>query len=226
MNRVARLLVAYGLLSSLFACQTVGRQEAPPLPETAQAAFAPCYPKDGAVSLQVFSSDAFRGAVEAEWAALPNGDWDILATAATGQTVLSGTRRGDHVNFAGPLAPKVPKIAILEDGFLALDGNLLGIKASEVPCFLAFALPKTWVALADAVTKAKGGANLAFSDDVRQMHVKIPTLAASRTNCAEVIWQHHLILSHSLTFCFVSERQGTLSGLGDYTLKWVKLDER
>jgi hypothetical protein len=225
-----RALLVLAVALALQGCQTTGPQAEVRLPAVMEPLFTKCLPGDGASSMQLFEDGKLLGSVDAEWVAKANGDWDIEVTNTVGQSVLKLVRRGDGIASSGTLAAKAPKFGVRPSGFLDVDGHLVAVKASEVPCFLGFGFPRSWLKIADGMSVGEHETTVSFDDAVRDIEVDAKGLGDRKeaSACAVLTWRKFLFLHHELTWCRAlgGARVAELSGLGDYTLKWVKLDDR
>lgn len=223
-----RTLLVLGLL--LQGCQTTAPSGDVKVPAVLDHLFIPCQPGDGATTLQVFDSGHLLGSGEAEWIAKGPGTWDVEVSSAVGSTMLKLQRRTGEVKAEGKLAAKVPKLAVNGNGFLEIDGHFVGLKADEIPCLLNFGLPRPWMTQAAALELSDRRTVVDFVEPSRTMTVTATDLG-NRTRekvCTELSWRSFLWFHDSLTWCQApsGKREATLSGVADYSIKWVKLDDQ
>jgi hypothetical protein len=212
----------------LAGCQTMPPAKPVSLPVIIQPLFQLCMPGDGATTLKAFQSGNLLGSAETEWIAKADGSWDIEVSNVVGQVMLTLHRSGNEIEATGPLAPKLPRIQVDAAGFLSMGGHRVAIKADEVPCMLAFSFPRGWLPDAVSVDAGATAVEVDFADGARTMELEAKNLGKQESACATVSWPSFLMFHHHLMWCaqLTGLRQGSLSGLEDYSLQWVRIDER
>lgn len=229
--RLSRDLLGAAALALLAAgCQTGGPREEVKVPAVLDPLFTPCLPGDGATTLQVYDGGQLLGSGEAEWLAKPQGDWDVEVSNTVGQTMMKLSRRPHVLRADGKLASRLPKLGITDKGFLEVDGHLIGLKVDEVPCLLNFGLPRGWMNQAYGLEQSDRRTVVRFEDSVRTMRVTATDLGNRQKErvCTELRWRTFLWFHDQLTWCQApsGKREATLTGVGDYSIKWVKLDDQ
>ncbi len=214
----------------LVGCQTVAPSGDVKVPAVLDPLFIPCQPGDGATTMQVFDGGQLLGSGEAEWLAKAPQVWDVEVSNAVGQTMLKLARRTGGVTADGKLAGKVPKLSVNGDGYLEVDGHLVGLKADEIPCLLNFGLPRPWMTQVANLEVSDRRTVVDFVDAVRTMTVTATDLGDRNKErvCTELTWRSFLWFHDTLTWCQApsGKREATLTGVGDYSIKWVKLDDQ
>lgn len=219
------------LLALLTACATTLPDEPVAVPAMLQPIFQPCAPGDGAATMQAFQSDQLLGSSEVEWVAKANGDWDVEVTNALGVPVLKLKRTGMKLAISGQLAAKLPKLGIEKSGFLVVDGNKVGIRAMEVPCMLAFRLPRGWMNRIASRDDEGLDVHLSVAEEGRDLDLTarhITDAVKNGTLCARFAWKTMLFFASSLDWCQTvasKQQEATLRGIEDYALKWVPINE-
>ncbi len=225
-----RVFAALLILWGVSGCQTMPTRHDIKVPAVLDPLFILCLPGDGAMTLEAFDDGQVLGSGESEWVAQATGDWDLEVSNSVGQAMLKVARRGESIRPEGRLAAKLPEFGVDSHGFLEVDGHLIGVKADELPCMLNFGLPRAWMALADDLEISGSTAKLHFSDEVRSIAVTAKALGQKGKErvCTELTWRTFLWFHDTLTWCESpwGKPEATLSGIRDYSLKWVKLDER
>jgi len=219
--------VAAGALAG---CQTIGGAPTQArLPAVLEPYFATCTPGDGAAAAQVFADGSLLGSAQGEWVAKAKDSWEAVIETPLGNTLLTVVRSGATLTTQGPLAQRLPQLAVGEAGFLEIEGVRSGLRADEVPCLLDFKLPAAWRPLLQEV-EGKGSKIVAhFADAHRDIDL---TAIRDRVGlgevCAVVSWRRFLVFKSSVSYCLPGGRtkQAVLSGVGDYSLTWVRLDEQ
>jgi len=211
-------------------CVHTGSQEAPQVPAVLQPLFMSCAPADGASAMQIFQGDSLLGSVEVEGLAKAGGDWDVEATNAVGLPVLKLSRRGAKIAASGGLAGKLPRLSVRKDGFLLVDGHMVGIKATEIPCLLAFRLPRPWFERLTDVDTEGGRIVLGVEEKSRDIEIVAKGLAESKATaqvCSQLSWTRLLVFTSELHWCqsVTGRQEATLRGVEDYALKWTRIDE-
>jgi hypothetical protein len=200
------------------------------VPAVLDPLFILCVPGDGATTLQVFDSGQLLGSGEAEWLAKVPGEWDVEVSNAVGQTMLKLQRRPGGVKAEGKLAAKVPQLGVDPKGYLVVDGHQIGLKADEIPCLLNFGLPRGWMNQTTGLSVSDRRTVVDFADPVRTMTVTATDLGVRSKEkvCTDLSWRTFLWFHDTLTWCQApsGKREATLTGVGDYSLKWVKLDDQ
>lgn len=225
-----------GLLAALAGCQTGAPKEPVSIPVVLQPLFETCYPNDGAMTLQVFKADGILTSLDLAWKAEPDGDWELEVANAAGMTLANVRRKGQTLTTEGRAADKMPRLTILKDGFLAVDGEHLGLKASELPCVLGYRLPRSWTLLARGVDTEGRVTTLDLGDDRRDIAVTVKDAAkGADAVCTKISWSRYLVFHTRLLWCqtpnsrggsAARKRQASLSGIGDHQLKWTSADDQ
>lgn len=223
------------LLIGLTACQTGAPTEPVSMPVVLQPLFEACEPNDGAMTLQVFKSGGILTSLELVWKATGKGDWELELANAVGITLAHLERRGSDLVIEGKAAAKVPRLTVLADGFLAVDGEPIGIKASEIPCILGYRLPRSWLALARRIETEGKITTVTMGDERREMALTVKNASeAANAICTTISWCKWLLFKTELVWCqnpnsqsgtSAMKRRASLSGVSDYQLKWVSIDE-
>ncbi len=223
-RRALGIAVVY-LASS--ACQTLAPPPKPVLPKAVAALFSGCGPGDGAVTLQLYADGVLAGSLETSWMARSADDWQVELIDPLGRTMLKVHNQGSRLDFAGPLAARMPVISVDAAGTLTLSGHPTGIQLREVPCLLAFTYPKAWLS-ALAEREGEGGkVRYLFRQPERSMELEISPMQPPESTCTDIFWREYLILSRKLTWCLsgTKRRKASLSGLSGYKLTWVQIDD-
>jgi hypothetical protein len=190
--------------------------------------FSLCNPGDGAATVQIYAHSAFQGSAEVNWVARDADLWELEVTDPIGATIVAAKNQGSSIRLRGPLANRIPSVTIGADKWLVVDGDPIPIKADEVPCLLQSIYPQSW--LQRLVNRSDDGSTviLGMVDGGRTMTLRLPPVGSGLASCAKIDWRHHLFFHEQLTWCLprVPGAAGSLTGAGDYSIKWIKLDER
>ena len=98
------------------------------------------------MQVRVFEESELKGTGDIEWIANDVSDWKLDLTTPLGQTLVRIKRQRKEVSAIGMYKEQIPEINVREDGFLEIDGNLVGLKPGEIPCILKNTLPQSWMA--------------------------------------------------------------------------------
>jgi hypothetical protein len=181
------------------------------------------------MSIKAFEGEQLAGSASAQWIAKQSGDFTIEVTDPVGGKLARLDYRAGQLTFDGPLAAKAPQITIGKNGYLSIDGDRIGIKAAELPCLFGFRLPRAWKLYLHDVSVAGKRAELRFGDGFRRTDLVVNNLGDAKrlTTCADLAWTRYLVFSNTVTWCQEDgdKREGSLTGLGDWQIKWVKLDD-
>jgi hypothetical protein len=200
-----------------------------------QPLFETCQPNDGAMTLQVFKAGGIVTTLSLVWKVQESGNWELEVDNAAGITLMHMMRTGNAVSTDGPAAARLPQVTILKDGFLAVNGEPVGLKAGELPCVLGYRLPRSWLALTASVETAGRVSTVEMRDERRRLTVTVKDAAkGADAVCTQISWTKYLVFHTHLHWCqtpdsragsAVHKRQAVLSGIDDYQLKWVSADE-
>lgn len=214
------------LTSLVGGCQTMAPSPAPAIPVVVKPWFSLCNPGDGAATVQVYAHSAFQGSAEVNWVARDADRWELEVTDPIGATIVAAKHQGTSIRMRGPLANRIPSVTIAGDNWLVVDGDPIPIKADEVPCLLQSIYPQSW--LQRLANRSDDGSTviLGMVDGGRTMTLRLPPLGSGLASCAQIDWRHHLFFHEQLTWCLprVPGAAGSLTGAGDYSIKWIKLD--
>jgi hypothetical protein len=196
--------------------------------------FETCEPNDGAVTLSVFKGGGILATMDVVWKAKEKGDWELEVANAAGLPMVHMTRTGGKIETESKI-DKLPKLAVLTDGFLAVNGEHIGVKASEVPCILGFRLPRSWMSLAREVETEGRVSTIHMGDERRELVTTVKDAAQdANAVCTRISWSRFLFFGAHLSWCqnpnahggpTVKRRMASLTGVDDYVLKWVSSDE-
>ena len=209
-----RALGVAALFLASSACQTLAPPPPPVLPTAVAGLFSGCAPGDGAVTLQLYADGALAWSLETSWMARSADEWQVELIDPLGRTMLKVHSHGSRLDFAGPLAARMPKVTVDAAGTLALSGHPTGIQLREVPCLLAFTYPKAWLS---ALAEREDGS----------MELEVSSTQPPGSTCTDIFWHEYFILSRKLTWCLsgTKHRKASLSGLSGYKLTWVQIDD-
>lgn len=233
--RTLRILGLLGLTTLTIlttGCQTWGgrspsRDE---LPADLAPIFSTCAPSEGGVSAKVFEAGGLKAAAELDWLAKAVTTLDLELTGPIGQTLLALHRDEANLTLAGPLAAKIPPARILRNGFLEIDGHFVGLRANEVPCLFRAALPNAWLQHLDSVESDARETRVVFAEKQREIRLSVAKSEAGFEGyCVEVAWSTFFFFKRSFSWCnedVREARRGVLSGLGDFTLEWTRIDDQ
>lgn len=228
--RALASLIGVALLT--VGCQTWGgrTQERGELPADLAPIFRTCAPSDGGIAIKVHERGALKGAADLDWIAKSQQVFDMQLTGPIGQTLLMVRRDSANLTLTGPLAAKVPPTKVLANGFLEVDGHFIGLRASEIPCLFRAALPSAWLQRLDSFESDDKETRIFVEEPRRDIVVSVAKTSKGYADyCVEVSWRTFLFFSRSFTWCnkdLTEARQGVLSGLGDYTLEWTRIDDQ
>lgn len=221
MMRQARLFVLVWLVTG---CATLSEQAPVSVPAVFHPYFGECSPADGAATLSFFRDGAIVGSGDAEWVA-KKGSFTLEMLDPVGRTVLRVQRRAGRLASTGPLASRIPSLAIRKDGFLDVDGHMLPIRATELPCVFAGYLPRSWLGAARRVE----GARVTVADKTRTIEIGFDKPEDRRRGriCSSITWGGFAWYRHELSWCQQGEgrRESVVDGDGGFALRIVKLQE-
>ena len=209
-------------------CQTMAPSPPPAIPVVVKPRFSLCNPGDGAATVQIYAHAAFQGSAEVNWVARDVDRWELEVTDPVGATIVAAKHQGATIRLRGPLAHRIPAVTIASDNWLVVDGDPIPIKADEVPCLLQSVYPQSW--LQRLTTRSDDGSTIVLGmvDGGRTMTLRLPPAGSGLASCAQIDWRHHLFFHDQLTWCLphMHGAAGSLTGAGDYSIKWIKLDDR
>ncbi len=229
-----RCIFSISFLSLLASCQTTPKIVDINLPSEFRSLFTSCGRKDGAVSLQVYNDpQKFIGSADLEWISTAANGWSADILNPIGQTVLKlnfDPAQG-KISKSGDLEEKLPDMQVGKDGFLEIDGHQVMIRLREMPCYLGFRLPDSWLNDVIAFDRGKTSSSLEFEDDFRRIAVQLQHTESMTPLkvCSTVSWKRFLgIVRSEVSICYVYEQPtaAELTGSFAYLLRWIQLDEQ
>jgi hypothetical protein len=228
MPQIATKLLIISMLGLILSGCSFGKKENVPLPAVLESYFRSCQPLDGAMSMQLFLSGALQGSVEVDWVSDDAG-WKVDVTDAAGFSLVRIHQKARDVRISGPASKRFPPVIADRDGFLRVDGHFVGVKAKEVPCLLHGALPRPWALSIKNRTTRSSETRLTIDDGDRDIVVGIKKLGDPKNEelCTDISWRNKLVFKSTVRWCVRGPglRTGDLTGVGDYTVKWVQFDE-
>ena len=209
-------------------CVATGQKESRQLPASMESYFRICSPLNGAMVVRASDEGNLIGSSEMEWESEEAG-WKIDLSSAAGFNLATLTNTGRSIKISGQFAGRLPPMAVDTEGFLEVDGNFVGVKAREIPCLLASALPRSWTPLIYSVEGNQDDRfKILIEDDERDIVVRTKHLGdpAKEQICADISWRNKLIFKSTLKWCVEGKdlNKGELSGLNDLTVKWVRFE--
>lgn len=217
------------LMLLLTGCITGAPSEPKILPAVVHPLFEPCVPNDGASAVQIFKDGLIQATLEVQWKAKGDGDWALEVTNAAGITMVSLEKAGAKLNFAGKGVQRFPKLSIDSEGFLEVDGDAVGIKASEVPCVLGFRLPRSWMSLVRDVETEGKKMSVEMADGRREIRMTVKDTDKADASCTRITWSNYLLFKQKLNWCrsgaSAQKRQAAMTGIENFTFKWVAADD-
>ena len=230
-------LTIFGAMAAS-ACQTGVPRSPATVPAALAPLFTPCAPADGGLALSAFKGGAILGNLDVAWKAVTPVEIVFEAQNALGMTMINGQVTGGAppaLSFTGPGAAKLPNITVLDDGFLAVDGDAIGFRADELACVLGFRLPRSWKRLVRTIDSDQAKTTLELGDERREITIVVKhTEKGGDAVCSKVVWTRYWFFHPSLTWCQTGLQaatsrpprpEGSLAGVEDYLLKWVSADE-
>jgi hypothetical protein len=145
------------------------------LPAYASAIFVECASTNGALAMEVSRQGQVLEAADLEWAAKSNGDWGLASYSPFGQTLfqIQFIKQKQTFEATGRRGNWLDDVAISRDGFLRYNGQKLGLKPDEFPCFFAGHLPRSWLRQVISYTTDTEVLHLTIQDKERLTSVKI-----------------------------------------------------
>lgn len=221
-------LLACGLLALLIsACQTTPAPQAMRAPEAFQEAFSQCNKGDGEVLARLLEGEQVINTVPMDWVAWGRRGWAVEGTSPFGQTLFRLTYQGVDRSFAtsGAFPGRLPDLASNEDGYLVIDGRWIGIRASEIPCFLKGQVPTAW--LQSVIHWKLSSHELVFTskEKGRALYVRMEVDEQNSINyCSRIVWSYYLgLVSRELKICS-SNILTSFSGYQNYRLELERSD--
>ena len=220
------LAIILGLASG---CVATGTKDPRPLPASMESYFRICSPLNGAMVVRASDDGNLLGSSEMEWESEEAG-WKIDLSNAAGFNIATLVNAGRTVTITGQHAGRLPPMSVNTDGFLEIDGNFVGLKAREIPCLLASALPRAWTPLIYSVEGNQDNRFKIFiEDDERDIVVRTRNLGdpTKEQICADISWRNKLIFKSTLKWCVEGKDllRGEISGLNNLSVKWVRFED-
>jgi hypothetical protein len=209
-------------------CVATGPKESRTLPASMESYFRICNPLSGAMVVRALDDGNLLGSSEMEWSSSDSG-WRIDLSNAAGFNLATLINTGRNLTRTGEHAGRLPPMSVDAEGFLEVDGNFVGIKAQEVPCLLASALPRSWIPLIYMVEGNQDSRfKISIEDDERDIIVRTRNLGHPEKEqiCAEISWRNKLIFKSTLKWCVEGKglMKGEMSGLNNLSVKWVRFE--
>lgn len=221
MMRLSRLLVLVWLVTG---CATLSDEAPVTVPAVFHPYFGECSPADGAASLSFLQDGGIVGSGDAEWVAR-KASFTLEMLDPVGRTMLRVQRKAGKLTSTGPLASRIPPLAIRKDGFLEVDGHMLPIRATELPCVFSGNLPRAWLAVARRVA----GPRITVADKVRTIEIGFDKPEDRRRGriCSRITWGGFAWYSHEMSWCQQGEgrRESVVDGDFGFALRIVKVQE-
>jgi hypothetical protein len=209
-------------------CVATGPKESRQLPASMESYFRICSPLNGAMVVRASDEGNLLGSSEMEWESEEAG-WDIEISNSAGFNLATIVNAGRKITITGQQAGRLPPMAVNTDGFLEVDGNFIGIKAREIPCLLASALPRSWTPFIYSVEGNQDDRfKILIEDDEREIVVRTRHLGdqSKEQICADISWRNKLIFRSTLKWCVEGKdlNTGEISGINDLSVKWVRCE--
>lgn len=191
-------------------------------PEDFAEGFSSCSNGEGELLARLLDQGQVVDTVPLDWVAWEQKGWAIEGTSPFGQTLFRLKYDSSDSSFqtSGALA-KLPQMATNEDGYLMVDGQWVGLRPQEIPCFLQSKLPKAWL---ERVVEWKRSAHeLVFitQEKNRAMYVRVEVDEQNSLNfCSRIIWNYYWgIVTREVQVCG-SNYITSIRGLEDYRLEF------
>lgn len=136
--------------------------------------------------------------------------------------------------FKGRMVDKIPEISTDENGFLEIDGHLIGIKSSELGCFLNYKVPYAWTkhfSRKSNIHNAKSvenGRKYIFEFDDGRRKIWVSYFSKEKKICSKIKWTHLFgLMSQKIRICqtfnSIPWKSRLEFGEGDF-IEWSKVD--
>ena len=232
MNKPLPWTAAIFLCWIVAACQTTIGYVTPQLPADVSGHFHSCASGEGSVHMRLRKDGDYLGDINVEWFAATGKPFVYQVYEPLGRTVLSiqFDKAAHLLSVSGSWASGLPPIAVDEEGFLLLDQKRVGIKYSEIPCFLRYKFPMVWLSKVTGFSNNDDTLRLYISDKSRSIILALKRSGpkTASTFCAKIEWKSYFgIVTSNYDLCYDDSHRhkATVTGLGAYTLEWTDDEE-
>ncbi|MDB2447198.1 hypothetical protein N9W79_01095 [bacterium] len=201
------LLVLISLL--LVSCQTAPKKlERTVLPRTVLPLFSKCGNSDGGASLVINMKSRVVSGLQLDWIK----DGLRLAGEVSdpiGSTILAFEGNGNQktISMSGNFSRNLSKLSRNESDFIEIDGHQIGVKFSELSCFLDLKIPFQWTnhimrkrVIRNKESKKMERLIIEFNDDERMIWTSY--YPSEKKLCSKIKWNQFLgLISHKIVLC-------------------------
>jgi hypothetical protein len=159
------------LLLAIPSCQTAQPIDQAVVPQRILRQFQQCAPSDGGLLIKSLLQDPDASAVPIDWKAFSQNDLRAEATDPIGRTIFTMRIFGTYVEITGRSILNLPKLSIDQEGFLQVDDHRIGVRVSEIACFLKFTYPESWKARMVGFETKRGESTVYIEDEFRKMRI-------------------------------------------------------
>lgn len=185
------LMVSILLLLTSSCVTTVQKIPKTKLPKSLRTHFGTCALKDGGGFLHYQSEKTDVSDLKLDWVNRDDGFIAEVSGPFGAQVARVEKKQGDkEIKLTGKAQTELPRIEVAQSGFLVVDGHEIGLKFSELLCFLHGKFSLKWLSFytgsLEAVSSSK---KVRFEDGKRSVVV---ARNESRHWCADVKWSYFL----------------------------------
>jgi len=156
---------------SLLSCQTFVTDKFRQLEEHEKKYFHPCKKMSGDFNFILSKKTDVLLKSYMEWSSRLEGVYSIAFVSPLGNDLLFFKAENRELSLSGLDRFKNISILVDDDGFLKIGGRWLGIKSSEVPCFLKGELPFEWLDKARVLKKEDTHDVVHINDSSRHIEI-------------------------------------------------------
>jgi hypothetical protein len=225
-----KILQTMGAFFIVSACASQPHHDEIQLSPKTAGHFAQCLPSDGSMQLNVTSMEnKKRIETSAEWLGETTDAYQLLLSDPLGQTLLSFEVEQNKSKLSGSAARKLPRINLDQEGYFQIQGNRLGLKATELPCIFNLTFPQEWQ---DSISDRwlEGDMEIVrVTMDQRQVTLRIPRGkdVEKRPVCANLKWWRYWgLVTREISWCVdLSKREGKMAVAKGWHVDWQLKDD-
>jgi hypothetical protein len=156
--------------------------------------FSTCKNTDGRFLLKVSQQQQTFLKGYLDWASYKNNHFQLSLSPPIGDEIISLQYKDNQIKLKGIKSEHYKSLSVDADGYLKFKNHWIGIKADELPCFLAGKLPQKWLSLPTNISeKTSPHINLY---DAKRIITIIPE-RKSRNYTVEIKWNTFWFLSQA-----------------------------
>ena len=156
--------------------------------------FSNCKNTDGRFLLKINQKQQTLLKGYLDWASYKNNSFQLSLSPPIGDEVVSLQYKNNKINIEGRKSEHYKYLSTDPHGYLKFKNHWIGIKASELPCFLAGKLPREWLSLPTS-TNTKTSPYINLYDAKRTISIKPEQKSKNYT--LEIKWNAFWFLSQT-----------------------------